>query len=222
MAIKMGSDGTLYCNTVKRKWKQCLNMVSINDYRWTGQGATYGTGVGGIAISDGGYIIAQVPVILASLNRTYYFAIKTSTSTSGAYVSAIIYNLAVGENPIGAMSLSSSSQTLKGWASMRGYGIASHISDNSNARIKIYSHGGTVTIEKIILVDLTDGFGLGDEPSLTWCDNNIKERFTLPVRGTSDRFDLNSDPYFAGSGFSSFTAVPRDIGSVTTGAVFRE
>lgn len=183
MAVKFGKDGTLYCNTVRYNYKQARNMIADNCY-----GNISGTAVWqNVAVvtskgyrtyrsfdckyTNGSNLIQYLPALYSG--HIYYFSCYyNSTASSG--------NVTIGINAGGSLSSAQlySGPTSGNWvkASKR-FTMSTTVNDGTQ-RVFCWVGSGagtSVYISKFILIDLTDTFGAGKEPSKEWCDNNIRE-----------------------------------------------
>ena len=185
MAIKFGTDGTIYCNTVRYNYKQARNMIADGCY-----GNTSGTQVWANVASStlpAGYksrrcfkvdntnmTTQKLPALYSG--HKYYFSCRYQTSANST-ISIVLRNngsdisnsnLFVGAS---ASSFISSSRIIS-----MPINVSKDIGDvciwNGNTSDSIY-------VSRFILIDLTDTFGSGNEPSKEWCDNNIREQETL-------------------------------------------
>ena len=185
MAIKFGTDGTIYCNTVRYNYKQARNMIADGCY-----GNVSGTQVWANVVAStnpAGYksyrcfkvdntnmTTQKLPALYSG--HKYYFSCRYQTSANST-ISIVLRNngsdisnsnLFVGAS---ASSFISSSRIIS-----MPINVSKDIGDvciwNGNTSDSIY-------VSRFILIDLTDTFGSGNEPSKEWCDNNIREQETL-------------------------------------------
>ena len=184
MAIKFGTDGTIYCNTVRYNYKQARNMIADSCY-----GNISGTQVWANVVAStnpAGYksyrcfgvdntnmTTQRLPTLYSG--HKYYFSCRYQTTNTSNY-SIVLRNNAsdiAGTNLFvgstnGNYVLSSIIVTMPS-------NVANNVGD-----VCIWCGTSTkVYASRFILVDLTDTFGSGNEPSKEWCDNNIREQETL-------------------------------------------
>lgn len=180
MAIKFGVDGTIYCNTVRYNYKQARNMIADGCY-----GNISGTQVWANVVAStnpAGYKsyrsfkIAPNTTLQQSLptlitNHKYYYSARVYSD--GALNGAIRLRDSSG-NVLSAIYLGShyTSQTLVSNSFTPTYNITS-------GNLYCVNYNNNAYLSRFIMIDLTDTFGSGNEPSKEWCDNNIREQETL-------------------------------------------
>lgn len=180
MAIKFGTDGTIYCNTVRYNYKQARNMIADGSYGNISSSSVWANVVA--STSPTGYksyrcfkvttanATQKLPALYSG--HKYYFSCRYQTSSTSA--SIVLRNngsdisgasLYVGTSP-STFILSSTVVTMT-------TNIATGVGDvciwNGDTSNPVY-------VSRFILVDLTDTFGSGNEPTKAWCDNNIREQ----------------------------------------------
>lgn len=184
MAIKFGTDGTIYCNTVRYNYKQARNMIADGSY-----GNISGTEVWANVVastnpagykSHRSFKIAPNATLQQSLptlinNHKYYYSARVYSD--GALNGAIRLRDSSG-NVLSAIYLGSNytSHTLVSNSFTPTYDITS-------GNIYCVNYNNNAYLSKFIMVDLTDTFGSGNEPSKEWCDNNIREQETICNKG---------------------------------------
>ena len=180
MSVRFGSDGTIYCNTVRYNYKQARNMIADGCY-----GNISGTQVWANVVAstnpkgyrssrcfkiatDGTRTQQALPKLIA--NRKYYFSVRVFGN---------------GQSLNSAIQIRDSSgtalATLSQWgANYNAWVLQSTIftttSDVSGGNVSMYGYTNNTYASRLILIDLTDTFGRGNEPSKEWCDNNIREQ----------------------------------------------
>lgn len=180
MAIKFGTDGTIYCNTVRYNYKQARNMIADGCY-----GNISGTQVWANVVAStnpAGYksyrcfnlqpskeLTQNLPAFIEG--RKYYFSCRVYSETRNA---SSFVQLFYGGDTVFWLS-----QVYSSWTLVSGVFTASSVGSTHYIRMKNNGTEGNTYISRLILVDLTDTFGSGKEPSKEWCDNNIREQETL-------------------------------------------
>ena len=185
MAIKFGTDGTIYCNTVRYNYKQARNMIADGCY-----GNISGTQVWANAATftfPAGYkssrcfmvdntntTTQKLPALYSG--RKYYFSCRYKTSANSTISIVLRNNGSDISNSNLFVGASASSFILSSRIISMPINVSKDIGDvciwNGNTSDSIY-------VSRFILIDLTDTFGSGNEPSKEWCDNNIREQETL-------------------------------------------
>ena len=187
MAIKFGTDGTIYCNTVRYNYKQARNMIADGCY-----GNISGTQVWANVVAstnpagykshrsfkiatDGTPTQQTLPKLIA--NHKYYFSLRVFGNGQSL-------NSAIQIRDSSGTELASLSQ----WgANYNTWVLQSTIftttSDVSGGNVSMYGYTNNTYVSRLILIDLTDTFGKGNEPSKEWCDNNIREQETICNKG---------------------------------------
>lgn len=223
MAIIFDKGGVIHCNTVKYNYKQVRNMIADNCYgNETGTSVwTQGTGLS-ISTSPAGYksykafkfegtgttyynnVLKQwLPKLIA--NHKYYLSFMyMSTTASPAPANEIIacyvYNDNDGHDMTGSVT---------NVAILRGVGtngnwtkcssIFTSTSNYNDPFLGVGVYGSSVAYtNRFILIDLTDTFGTGNEPTKAWCDNNIREQETYVNFGSTSPpiTEQNYNTYF--------------------------
>lgn len=183
MSVKFGTDGTIYCNTVRYNYKQARNMIADGCY-----GNISGTQVWANVVAstnpagykshrsfkiatDGTRTQQTLPKLIA--NHKYYFSVRVFGN---------------GQSLNSAIQIRDSSgtalATLSQWgANYNTWVLQSTIftttSDVSAGNVSMYGYTNNTYVSRLILIDLTDTFGRTYEPSKEWCDNNIREQETI-------------------------------------------
>lgn len=185
MAIKFGADGTIYCNTVRYNYKQARNMIADGCY-----GNTSGTQVWANVVSStlpAGYksrrcfkvdntnmTTQKLPALYSG--RKYYFSCRYKTSANST-ISIVLRN---NDSDISNSNLFVGASASSFILSSRIISMPINVSkDIGNVCIWNGNTSSSIYVSRFILIDLTDTFGSGNEPSKEWCDNNIREQETL-------------------------------------------
>lgn len=177
MSVRFGSDGTIYCNTVRYNYKQARNMIADGSY-----GNISGTQVWAGAVASTNpkgyrssrcFKIAPNTTLQQSLptlikNHKYYYSARVYSD--GALNSAIRLRDS-SSNVLSAIYLGShyTSHTLVSNTFTPTYDITS-------GNLYCVNYNNNAYLSRFIMIDLTDTFGRGNEPSKEWCDNNIREQ----------------------------------------------
>lgn len=199
MAIKIGTDGTLYCNTVKYNYKQARNMIADGSYGnisgcWSfGGNSIYTDSIAGyktyrsfnIKPNGENMLYQNLPKI--DLSHKYYAGFKAKSNAT-ANAAMRIQNL----NNETIFQCFFGTNTNGNWVTISDYynGIGSGIME---AKLNFASYGSEIWVSKFIMIDLTDTFGTGNEPSREWCDANIREWEVITNYGcVSNNVNINN------------------------------
>lgn len=184
MSVRFGSDGTIYCNTVRYNYKQARNMIADGCYGnisgtqvWAG--AVASTNPAGykshrsFKIAPNATLQQTLPTLIK--NHKYYYSARVYSD--GALNGAIRLRDSSG-NVLSAIYLGShyTSHTLVSNSFTPTYNITS-------GNLYCVNYNNNAYLSKFIMIDLTDTFGSGNEPSKEWCDNNIREQETICNKG---------------------------------------
>lgn len=208
MAVRFGKDGTLYASTIRYKYKQARNIVADGTFGsttdslhnvWSWSGCTL---IESTNPSNGGYksyrcmrlnqtsgvAMLECPMPTPIAGHKYYGGcMYRTTGSEGAGIGGdtrfewYIADAATGQLVFGHKNTHtggkwkklSSVQTLS--SVMGGSWKIRQFTASSNTQIDVCRH---------IIIDLTDTFGAGNEPTKDWCDNNIREWETLTNFGS--------------------------------------
>ena len=185
MAIKFGTDGTIYCNTVRYNYKQARNMIADGSYGnisgtqvWANAATfTFPAGYKSsrcFTVDNTNMTTQKLPALYSG--HKYYFSCRYQTSANGTISIVLRNNGSDISNSNLFVGASASSFILSSRIISMPINVSKDIGDvciwNGNTSISIY-------VSRFILIDLTDTFGSGNEPSKEWCDNNIREQETL-------------------------------------------
>ena len=185
MAIKFGSDGTIYCNTVRYNYKQARNMIAdgcygnISGTKVWANAATFTFPAGYkssrcFTVDNTNMTTQKLPALYSG--HKYYFSCRYKTSASSTITIVLRNNASDISNSNLFVGASASSFILSSRIISMPINVSKDIGDvciwNGNTSDSIY-------VSRFILIDLTDTFGSGNEPSKEWCDNNIREQETL-------------------------------------------
>lgn len=183
MAVKFGTDGTLYCNTVRYNYKQCRNLIADGCYGnisgtnvWSMYNVSVSTSPNGYksyrcfyfnaSSSQGASLQQKLPKLYT--NHKYYISARAYSKTSKA--NGAIYIQDSSNNSISGVSVN---QTYSSWTLVSN--IFTPTYDITGGRIYCVEYDTPVYLSRFIMIDLTDTFGAGKEPTKEWCDNNIRE-----------------------------------------------
>ena len=185
MAIKFGTDGTIYCNTVRYNYKQARNMIADGCYGnisgtqvWANAATfTFPAGYKSsrcFTVENTNMTTQKLPALYSG--RKYYFSCRYKTSANSTISIVLRNNGSDISNSNLFVGASASSFILSSRIISMPINVSKDIGDvciwNGNTSSSIY-------VSRFILIDLTDTFGSGNEPSKEWCDNNIREQETL-------------------------------------------
>lgn len=190
MAVKFGSDGTLYCNTVKYTWKQARNMIADGSYgNISGNGVWKNLTSSNVSTSPAGYksyrafklctnadwIQQNLPNMYKS--HKYYLGCMYKKNFEGHCTIGIKYD-AVDKHVL------PTANTNNNWVktSIVFYPEKDILSKENDIEFIMWVNGQVATTSnplyvcRAMLIDLTDTFGAGNEPTKEWCDSNIREQ----------------------------------------------
>ena len=185
MAIKFGTDGTIYCNTVRYNYKQARNMIAdgcygnISGTKVWANAATFTFPAGYkssrcFTVDNTNMTTQKLPALYSG--HKYYFSCRYKTSANSTISIVLRNNGSDISNSNLFVGASASSFILSSRIISMPINVSKDIGDvciwNGNTSDSIY-------VSRFILIDLTDTFGSGNEPSKEWCDNNIREQETL-------------------------------------------
>lgn len=204
MAVKFGKDGTLYCNSIRCHFKNARNMIADGTYGnitsnvWTFNGAEAVTSPAGyktyrsfhVNVSGENSMSQTLPNI--DMSHKYYLGVMArSLATANTAIRVQIggtnfINLYIGDNTNG------------NWVKYSK--IAGGSSGSGVGHLNVATYGNEIWLSKFIMIDLTDTFGSGNEPSKEWCDNNIREWETIINYGcVSSKVPYDNLDYYMGS-----------------------
>lgn len=190
MSVKFGKDGTLYCNTVKYNYKQTRNLVADNGYKYgywildntvieidtkdTQPSAFY------IKFPSGDGVKMSVEVMPTPIaNHKYYGGIfwKTTGSSFSIADGRFEWFHTDGDNNVQLTFATKNVATNGNWVKLSSILQAGSNPSEGQWTIRNFIVNGTTDsyCSKPIIVDLTECFGEGNEPTKEWCDENILE-----------------------------------------------
>lgn len=240
MAVKFGKDGTLYCNTVKYNYKQARNIIANSSFGnkgcWSSSDSAAITNHDSSAGTMHGYksyrafyfptttnpsLSQNAPTPIAG--HKYYGSLMWKTTGSTFAQDDARFEWWLDDTTTGRLIFASKTVATNGnWVKLSSIQSLSSVKSGSwIIRNFLVNPSTTSYCSKLIIVDLTDTFGSGNEPSKEWCDNNIleQEKFTNygnaePRWHTVDSTGFKSDKL---GGFAQFKALalnsnwePRD------------
>ena len=185
MPVKFGKNGDLYCNTVRYNYKQARNMIADGCYGnisgtqvWANAATfTFPAGYKSsrcFTVENTNTTIQKLPALYSG--HKYYFSCRYRTSANSTISIVLRNNGSDISNSNLFVGASVSSFILSSRIISMPINVSKDIGDvciwNGNTSDSIY-------VSRFILIDLTDTFGSGNEPSKEWCDNNIREQETL-------------------------------------------
>lgn len=195
MSVKFGSDGTLYCNTVRYNRKQARNMIADGCYGnisgsqvWEMSNVSVATSPAGYksyrswqvnssTSSSTKYIQQSVPTPVK--NHEYYATVflRTASNFTGRIVMQYYNNSAsVGATRQDFLDVTNL-RTADNWVKYSGIVTFSDVNTSSQWKLRVMTMNTTQVMyySKVLMIDLTETFGAGNEPTKAWCDNNIRE-----------------------------------------------
>lgn len=193
MSITFGHDGTLYCNTVKYNWKQARNLIADGCYANT-------SGIFNLSemevVGDQGYktyrsfhfynaagtrtsIMTQaMPKPIA--NHKYYGALRWKTAGSSFSAADDRFEWYNSDTSNGTMVFAHKNIATNGqWVLLSSIQSLSSVASGS-WQLRNFTVNSTDDswCTRLMIIDLTDTFGAGKEPTKEWCDANIREHET--------------------------------------------
>lgn len=175
MSVRFGTDGTLYCNTVRYNYKQVRNLIADNTGDQTsGAWSLNGTSSAVVAGSKtyrawklsmtNAYTLGQTLPALYS-GHVYYFGCMLQSNNVEEF------RVRIANIDLPATQINSGGNWVK-W-SVRFTSTSNTTGSFSCGGWK--ASEGNLYVTRFIFIDLTDAFGSGNEPTKEWCDNNIRE-----------------------------------------------
>ncbi len=182
MAIKYENNGIINCNTIRYNYKQARNLIADGSYGnisgtqvWAG--AVASTSPNGyksyrcFKVDNTNMTTQKLPALYSG--HKYYFSCRYQTSANSTISIVLRNNGSDISNSNLFVGASASSFILSSRIISMPINVSKDIGDvciwNGNTSSSIY-------VSRFILIDLTDTFGNGKEPSKEWCDNNIREQ----------------------------------------------
>lgn len=209
MAVKFGSDGTIYCNSIKYKYKQTRNLIadgtmgySASSIVWEKSNASSpSTGILNYGYKS--YYAAQLnktsgiamlsqPMPTPIAGHKYYGTCMYLTSgTEGTSIGGdtrfewYIADTNTGHLVFGNKNIHTGSK----WKRLSSIQSLSEVTAGSwKIRQFTASSNTLMYVGRHIIIDLTEAFGAGNEPTLDWCDKNIRELETYTLVGMAWNF----------------------------------
>ena len=190
MSVRFGSDGTISCNTVKYNYKQTRNLVADNGYSygyWILDGCEIINAQGSRNFSennlcfpsgDGVKMSVQVmPTPIA--NHKYYGGLlwKTTGSEFSRADGRFEWFYTDGDNNVQLTFAFKDVSTNNNWVKLSSVLQAGSNPTEGQWTIRNFIVNGSTDsyCAKPIIIDLTECFGEGNEPTKEWCDENILE-----------------------------------------------
>ncbi len=193
MSITFGHDGTLYCNTVKYNWKQARNLIADGCYANT-SGTFSLTNMK--TVSKQGYkayrsfhfynangsgtsmMTQAMPKPIA--NHKYYGALRWKTAGSSFSVADDRFEWYNSDTSNGMMVFAHKNIATSGqWVLLSSIQSLSSVA-SGDWQLRNFTVNSTDDswCTRLMIIDLTDTFGVGKEPTKEWCDANIREHET--------------------------------------------
>lgn len=219
MAVKFGKDGTLYCNSVKYKYKQTRNIVPDGSYGqmsgvWSMNNVSAIEGTDNVgyrsyrafrlpATTGLSMLEVNMPTPIAG-HKYYGGCMYRTTGSEGAGIGGdtrfewYIADSATGQLVFGHKNIHTGGK----WKKLSSIQTLSSVNSGSwRIRQFMASSNAQVDVCRHIIIDLTEAFGAGNEPNKDWCDNNIREWDTFINWGStwSSNPSSNIDTWYGGS-----------------------
>ena len=196
MSIVFGKDGTLQCNTIKYNWKQARNLIADGCYANRSKAFSL-SGVS--AVSNFGYksyrsfkfatgttamMTQNMPTPIAG--HKYYGALRWCTSGSSFSAADNRFEWYTADTATGHMVFANKGvATNGGWMLLSSIQSLASVSSGAWVLRNFLVNSTTdAWCTRMMIVDLTDTFGAGNEPTKEWCDANIREHETLVNTGS--------------------------------------
>ena len=220
--VKFGTDGTLYCNTIKYNYKQARNIVDNNcagQYDalecWSCSSVSKSTVQGYLSgtcfkfSSGSGTKIMSQSCFQPTANHKYYGCIYWMTPSSSYSVGDSRFEWWTNDtNYTGRLTFASKNIATNGnWVLLSSIQTAGSSMSSGTWVIRNFLVNPTTEgyCCKMMIVDLTDTFGAGNEPTKAWCDANILEHKKLRGVGTQNVTKIWGEGAY--SDWASFTAL---------------
>lgn len=190
MSITFGRDGTLYCATVKYNWKQARNLIADGCYANTSGIFRFANGAN--TVNDQGYktyrsfhfpakssqIEQDLPTPIA--NHKYYGACRWKTAGSSFSVGDARFEWWCNDTASGKLVFADKTMATNGqWVLLSSIKSLSSVASGSWMFRNFVINPSTESwCTRMMIIDLTDTFGAGNEPTKEWCDANIREHET--------------------------------------------
>lgn len=219
MSITFGHDGTLYCNTVKYNWKHARNLIADGCY--ANVSGTFRFMNGANAVTSQGYksfrsfhfpakssqIEQDLPTPIDG--HKYYGACRWKTAGSSFSVGDARFEWWCNDTANGRLVFAEKTMATNGqWVLLSSIQSLSSVASGSWMFRNFVVNPSTESwCTRMMIVDLTDTFGAGNEPTKEWCDANIREHETYVNFGSILTPISNSnfsDVYRASAGSCTF------------------
>lgn len=180
MKVEIGKNGVIYCNTVKYNWKQARNFIADGcsgnmSGCWNFNGdSNYTSDVPGYKsfrsfyIKPNGEDMMTQSLPTMDFSHKYYlsFRFKSNALSNMAIriknASTVFFQYYIGENSVGQ------------WVH-KSMIVSGSAGEQSELLFCVAAYDTEIWLSRFIMVDLTDTFGAGNEPTQQWCDKNIRE-----------------------------------------------
>ncbi|MFL0245534.1 hypothetical protein [Candidatus Clostridium stratigraminis] len=164
-------------NTVARN--ACVNLVDNGGFETdlTGWCADYGT----ISLDTTNYVSSPNSMkITTSLNGAYYYGVANVSTVKQDNPDHKYYFSCMFKNGTATRIYLSSDHILSSWNTdktkfTKASGITQFWGDGLDLLVQVdgTAAGQYAYVDDILIVDLTETFGAGNEPDITWCDANL-------------------------------------------------
>lgn len=219
MSVVFGKDGTLKCNTVKYNWKQARNLIADGCYANI-SGAFSFSGVS--VVGDVGYktyrsfkfatgttAMIQQNMTTPIAGHKYYGALRWRTSGSSFSAADNRFEWYTADTSTGHMVFANKDVATNGnWMLLSSIQSLSSVSSGTWVLRNFLVNSTTDSwCSRMMIIDLTDTFGAGNEPTKEWCDANIREHETFVNYGsylTNINTSNGKDVYTATQGTYKF------------------
>ena len=194
MAIKFGTDGTIYCNSVRYNYKQVRNIVynncacmqssfdgwtctdinKVNIFCSSSRGAT-----GEFEFKQTSNPMTIQQCFTPTANHKYYGGLYFETKNYSSFTTSDSrFEWWCNDTDTGKLVFAQKTVDTKGY-----YVLLSSIQETGSTvaegnwyiRNFLTNPSAVTASTKLIIVDLTEAFGSGNEPTKAWCDANILE-----------------------------------------------
>lgn len=199
MSITFGHDGTLYCNTVKYNWKQARNLIADGCYANISK--AFSLSEMDIATNQGykahrsfhfynaagartSMMTQAMPTPIAG--HKYYGALRWKTAGSSFSAADARFEWWCNDNADGKLVFAQKNMATGGqWVLLSSIQSLSSVASGS-WQLRNFTVNSTDDswCTRMMIIDLTDTFGAGKEPTKEWCDANIREHETYVNSGS--------------------------------------
>lgn len=229
MSIKFGKNGDLYCNTVRYNYKQARNLIADNcgdqiSNIYTLSNASLVTNEGyrtyrSFKFNSGTNMLSMVsqsPMPTPIAGHKYYGGLYWKTTGSSFSATDNRFEWYTTDSANGTMVFANKNVATNGnWVKLSSIQTLNTVASGTWILRNFLVNASTVSYcSKMMIIDLTDTFGSGNEPTKEWCDNNILEwdKFVNfgTNSGTINKTNYNTKFTASDMGFQTFNYLSLD------------